>query len=63
MVVIGGSRISAKIFMTMINVWKLLAAVIKSSILDIGRVFGSAYVRELNTALDLKLKFIILSVT
>ena len=41
MVVICGFRISAETFKKIVDDWKSLAIVIKSSILDIGRVFGS----------------------
>ena len=54
---------SEEVFATIANCWKLLFIVIKSYILDIDRVFESVSDRELNIVLDLKLKFIILSVT
>ena len=50
-------------FTTIANSWNLLAIVIKSSILDIGRFSESITGRKLNTGLDLKLKFTILFIT
>ena len=38
----------------LVNGWKLLATVIKSSCLDIGRVSGSTRGRKWNTGYDLK---------
>ena len=46
-----------------VNGWKSLPIVIKSYILDIGRVSGSTAGREGNALLDLKLKFTLLSTT
>ena len=56
-------RNSTEIFATIVNSWKSLAIVIKSSILDIGRVSGSTAGKDWNTGLSLKLKFIMLSIT
>ena len=49
--------------MTIVNGWKLSTIVIKSSILDIGKVSGSTTGREWTNALDWKLKFTMLSIT
>ena len=54
---------SAKIFKTIFNDWMSLPTVIKSFILDIGRVSGSISGREWNAVLDLKLKCTMLSIT
>ena len=55
--------LSAQIFTMIVNDWKSLAIVIKSSNLYIGRVYGSTNGRQWNTGLDLKLKFTMLSIT
>ena len=54
---------SPEIFATKADGRKLLAIFIKGSNLDIGRVSGSIAGREWNIGLDLKLKFIMLSIT
>ena len=55
--------LSAQIFTMIVNDWKSLAIVIKSSNLYIGRVYGSTNGRQWNIGLDLKLKFTMLSIT
>ena len=60
---ICGFRKSAEIFTTIVNGCKLLAIVIKSFSLDIGRGSGSTAGKKLNTGLYLKLEFTMLSIT
>ena len=62
MVVICGFRNYAEIFTTIVNGWRSLPVVLKSSVLDTGRVFESTASRKWNTASDLKLKFTMLSI-
>ena len=54
---------SAEIFTTIVNDWKSLPIVVRSSILDIGMVSESTAGREWNVVLYLKLKFTMLSIT